>query len=58
MPELSDEETPESYLLKFRGIFPTKPRWRLRRRVSLGLVYFGKLLMSRDLDPKNWPNMR
>ena len=54
-PELSDEETPESYFLKFKGILAVKPRWRLRRRVTLGLVYFGKLLMFRDLDPKNWP---
>lgn len=55
MPELSDEETPESYFLKFRGIVSARPRWRLRRRITLGLVYFGKLLMFRDLDPKNWP---
>jgi very-short-patch-repair endonuclease len=55
MPELSDEETPESYFLKFRDIVSARPRWRLRRRVTLGFVYFGKLLMFRDLDPKNWP---
>jgi len=55
LPELSDEETPERYFLKFRGILDAKPRWRLRRRVTLGLAYFGKLLMLRDLDPKNWP---
>ncbi len=55
LPDLSDEEAPESYFLKFRGILATKPRWRLRRRVTLGLAYFGKLLMFRDLDPKNWP---
>jgi hypothetical protein len=55
LPELSDEEAPESYFLKFRGILTAKPRWRLRRRVTLGLAYFGKLLMFRDLDPKNWP---
>ena len=55
MPELSDEETPESYFLKFKGILADKPHWRLRRRITLGLVYVGKLLMFRDLDPKNWP---
>jgi Protein of unknown function (DUF4011)/REase_MTES_1575/AAA domain len=55
LPELSDEETLEIYFLKFRGILDAKPRWRLRRRVTLGLADFGKLLMLRDLDPKNWP---
>jgi Protein of unknown function (DUF4011)/REase_MTES_1575/AAA domain len=55
LPEFSDEETLERYFLKFRGILDAKPRWRLRRRVTLGLAYFGNLLMLRDLDPKNWP---
>lgn len=55
MPEISEEETPERYFLKFRGILSAQPRWRIRRRVTLGLASFGKLLMFRDLDPKNWP---
>ncbi len=55
LPELSDEDTPESYFVKFRRILNAKPRWRLRRRVTLGLAYFGKLLMFKDLNPKNWP---
>ena len=55
MPELLDGEAPESYFLKFRGMLSAKPRWKLRRRVTLGLVSFGKLLMFRDLDPKKWP---
>ena len=55
LPELSDEETPERYFLKFRRILATTPRWRLRRRVTLGFANFGKLLMFRDLNPKNWP---
>jgi very-short-patch-repair endonuclease len=55
MPEMSEEETPERYFLKFRGILSAQPRWRIRRRLTLGLASFGKLLMFRDLDPKNWP---
>jgi Protein of unknown function (DUF4011)/REase_MTES_1575/AAA domain len=54
LPELSDEETPETYFVKFRRILDAKPRWRLRRRVTLGFAYFGKLLMFRDLNPNNW----
>jgi very-short-patch-repair endonuclease len=55
LPDLDEEEGPENYFAKFRGILGTMPRWRLRRRISLGLVHFGKFLMFRDLDPKNWP---
>ena len=55
LPELPDEETPERYFLKFRRILATKPRWRLRRRVTLGFANFGKLLMFKDLNPTNWP---
>jgi very-short-patch-repair endonuclease len=55
MPELSEDETPESYFRKFQGILSAKPKWRLRRRVTLGLASFAKLLMFRDLDPKTWP---
>jgi hypothetical protein len=51
LPELSEEESPESYFSKFRGILSAMPRWRIRRRISLGLVYFGKLLMFRYLYP-------
>lgn len=55
MPEMSEEETPERYFLKFRGVLSSQQRWRIRRRITLGLASFGKLLMFRDLDPKNWP---
>ena len=46
LPELSDEETPESYFVKFRRILGAQPRWRLRRRVTLGLAHFGRLSCS------------
>jgi len=55
MPTLLDGDSPESYFRKFQGILAAKPQWRLRRRVTLGLVSFAKLLMFRDLDPKTWP---
>ena len=55
MPELSDQEGAESYFLKFRSIIAAKPRWRIRRRITLGLASFGKFLMFRDLDPTSWP---
>lgn len=55
LPELEDEETPESYFEKFEPILRSKEGWKLHRFVTLTLLSFGKLLMYRDLDPANWP---
>ena len=55
LAEFSEDDTPEKYFTKLSGVLAAKSRWRLRRQVTLALLYFGKLLMYRDLDPKNWP---
>jgi very-short-patch-repair endonuclease len=55
IPLFEDEDTPESYFGKFETILTLKKRWSIRRHVTLALLSFGKLLMYRDLDPKNWP---
>jgi Protein of unknown function (DUF4011)/AAA domain len=55
IPALGDDETPEEYFARFRPIFRQKPRWRIRRQITLTLLSFGKLLMYRDLDPSIWP---
>ncbi len=55
MPELDEEDTPESYFKKLNPIFRLQSRWQLRRQVTLTLLSFGKLLMYRDLDPRSWP---
>jgi hypothetical protein len=54
-PDPSEDDTPETYFLKFEGLLTNKPRWKLRRRITLALLYFGKLRMYRDLDPRSWP---
>lgn len=55
MPFLDDDDTPELYFSRFEQILNVKKRWRIRRQMTLALLSFGKLLMYRDLDPKNWP---
>ena len=55
IPSLGEEESPEQYFDKFDDLLSIKKRWRIRRQVALSLLDFGKLLMFRDLDPKNWP---
>jgi len=55
VPTLEDEDSPEIYFEKFADILQTKNTWKIRRHITLALLSFGKLLMYRDLDPKNWP---
>ncbi|HVS87500.1 MAG TPA: DUF4011 domain-containing protein [Candidatus Acidoferrum sp.] len=52
---LAEDESPEQYFQKFAALLDIKKRWRIRRQMTLSLLDFGKLLMFRDLDPKNWP---
>lgn len=54
LPDYKDEELPETYFRKFRGILKSKPTWKLRRYITLSLFHFGKLLMYLDLDPRRW----
>jgi len=56
IPLAEEDDTPERYFDRFGEILNVKKRWRIRRQITLALLSFGKLLMYRDLDPKNWPN--
>jgi len=55
VPLLGEDETPEQYFARFADLLSTKKRWSIRSQVALSLLDFGKLLMFRDLDAKNWP---
>ena len=55
IPVFDEDDTPGSYFAKFDEILEIKKRWSIRSHMSLALLSFGKLLMYRDLDPKNWP---
>lgn len=50
VPELEDEDTPESYFRRFSKILGEQSRWKIRRHVTLSLLQFGKLLMFLDLE--------
>lgn len=56
LPEIKDDITPEAY---FNTIEETtlqqKPKWRLYRHTTLGLLNFTKQAMYQDLNPDNWP---
>jgi very-short-patch-repair endonuclease len=57
IPFVEDDDAPDKYFERFLPVLRQRPRWRIRRDVTLGLLSFGNLLMYRDLDPKAWPGI-
>lgn len=55
LPELGDEELPEAYFASVTDAVKAKRRWRVRRRLSLAMLSFGKLAIWADLDPVRNP---
>jgi very-short-patch-repair endonuclease len=51
IPLLDDDDTPEGYFEKFSELLNLKKRWKVRRRITLTFLSFGKLLMYCDLNP-------
>jgi hypothetical protein len=56
LPSREEDELPEAYFSKFEQLLDQKRRWKLRRYLTLAFLSFGKLLMYRDLDRRNWPS--
>jgi very-short-patch-repair endonuclease len=50
-------EDPEQYLEDVREVVNTRPRWRVKRQLSLALLSFGKLALWTDLDPQRWSQL-
>jgi very-short-patch-repair endonuclease len=55
IPLLGEDDSPDLYFQRFSDLLGVKKRWRVRSQMTLSLLDFSKLLMFRDLDPKNWP---
>ena len=56
LPGVEPEEDLEAYFARVEDVLRVAaPGWSVRRRLTLGLVSFGKILMWRDLDPATWP---
>lgn len=57
LPEIDDssEWIPSDYFRKVQETIEGKERWRIDSNgMQLGFFSFAKLMMLRDLDPKNW----
>lgn len=56
LPEIQEDILPETYFeLIAKTILQHKPRWSIKRNITLGLLDFAKQAMYQDLDPANWP---
>lgn len=55
LPEIGDDEGPEACFKAVQETVKTRPRWRIRRQLSLALLSFGKLAIWADLDPAARP---
>ncbi|MBF0475864.1 MAG: DUF4011 domain-containing protein, partial [Deltaproteobacteria bacterium] len=56
LPELEQEETPESLFCRIEDMIRAKHRWQVRRQLTLGFLSFGKLAIWADLDAGRWPD--
>lgn len=55
LPQLSEDDSPESYIQKVEKLVKNQKNWRVRRFITFGRFQFARLVMYHDLDPKRWP---
>jgi hypothetical protein len=48
-PLFAEDDTPETYFEKFKRLLVSKPKWKVRRQITLALLSFGKILALSDL---------
>ena len=55
LPAIQEEELPSAYLARIeQEVCKDRPRWRVRRFVTLALLPFARLAMYNDLDEEHW----
>lgn len=55
LPEYDPEQGAEHYLASVTAAVRNRPRWRVRRWVTIGIFSFSRQAMWTDLDPERWP---
>ena len=55
LPEYDPEQSAENYLASVTQAVRNRPRWRVRRWVTIGIFSFSRQAMWTDLDPERWP---
>jgi very-short-patch-repair endonuclease len=54
LPELTEDELPETYFQRVTKSIRPFPRWKVRRFICIGHFSFSRLVMYEDLSAKNW----
>jgi transcription elongation GreA/GreB family factor len=57
LPQLEDEEEPESLFQRIENAIKSRPRWKVKRQITIGMLSFGKLAIWTDLDPNKHPGL-
>jgi len=55
IPEYDAEAGVEAYLTSVAEAVRNRPRWRVRRWMTIGIFSFARQAMWSDLDPQRWP---
>jgi very-short-patch-repair endonuclease len=55
LPEYDAEAGGEAYLVSIAEAVRNRPRWSVRRWVTIGIFSFSRQAMWSDLDPERWP---
>lgn len=55
LPEYDPEKGAEYYLASVTEVVRNRPRWRVRRWLTIGIFSFSRQAMWTDLDPERWP---
>jgi hypothetical protein len=56
LPDYDAESSADHYFSAIAETIRSRPRWRIRRWVTIGLFSFAKQAMWSDLDPTRWPS--
>ena len=56
LPEYDPEDGIEDFFRRITEGLVNRPRWKVRRFVTIGLFSFARQVMWADLDPSKWPD--
>jgi predicted RNase H-like HicB family nuclease len=56
LPEYDPENGIEDFFRRITESLVNRPRWKVRRFVTIGLFSFARQVMWADLDPSKWPD--
>ena len=50
-------EDAEAYLKDVTEVVRNRPRWQVKRQLTMAMLSFGKLALWAELDPQKWPGL-